>query len=234
MPAPVRITIWSASRSQPATSSTSNSVSMRTKVRDGAGVADREPSPGRPHPTRAGSGGGGWEQTGFPRGFAVAVPGPTRRVVADGGGGGTGEQCVLDVVVTVALLEQRQREPACATTRRRHRRLVEARVGPLGVIDLEMRRQSADMALLYWREAAPHRHRAAAVAARELELLEPAEGAHDRRAAAALLAEAERLRGDRDLELDGAGVAFEARDEVAQQQQGGGAERVTSTYAATA
>src|SRR5262245_52604171 len=139
MPAPVRTTTCSASRSQPATSSSGNSsVSIAPTIwhpaRRGNWWGRPGAVPGRPHPTRAGSGGGGWEQTGFPRGFAVAIPRPAGGVVADRGVEPTGEQGVLDVVVTVALLEQREREAPGAPAGGGDGRLVEAGLGPVGVV----------------------------------------------------------------------------------------------------
>ena len=185
MPAPVRTTICVGSR-QPQTSSRSKSMSgsiARDVMASASGMSDartgvagREPSPGRPHPARAGSGGGGWEQTGFPRGFAVAFPRPAVASWQTAGWNPQEKQRVLDVVVTFALLEQRQGEPPGTTTRGRDGRLVEPGIGPVGVVDLEVRREAAHVALLHRREAAAHGDGAAAVAARELELLEPRRG----------------------------------------------------------
>jgi hypothetical protein len=106
-----------------------------------------------------------------------------------------------------------------------HRRLRELLLGPLGVRALEVARESAQVACVHRRDVAPHRdgvgHR---VLTGEVELGEAPQRAHDGRGAPLALAEAERVRRVDDGELDAVGIAVEAVGEVAQQQQGRGAQ----------
>ena len=145
------------------------------------------------HATRDRLGGGDWEQTGFPRGFAVSFPRPAGGVVTHRGVESAREQRVLDVVVAFALLEQREREASGAAPSSGDRRFVEASLGPLGVIYLHRRRQAAHMATLDGGKAAAHGDGGVAVATREFELLESRECAHDWRTRSVALAEPEGL-----------------------------------------
>ena len=106
------------------------------------------------------------------------------------------------------------------------RRLGELRLGPLRVREpAASRGQPPEVTRVHRRHVAPHRDRVGhRVFAREVELLEPAQRAHDRRARAVALAEAERVRRVGHGELDAVGVAVEAVGEVAEEEQRGGAE----------
>ena len=103
--------------------------------------------------------------------------------------------------------------------------LGELRLGPLGVGDLEVAREPAQVATVHGRDVATDRDVAVPVVAREVELGEALEGAHDRRAGAVALAEPECVARVGDRELEALWLTVEAVGEVAEQQERGRAER---------
>ena len=134
-------------------------------------------------------------------------------------------QHAFDVVGVVALLEQRERDASRPATRRRDGRFRELRLGPLRVRGLHVVGEPAQVARVDRRHVAPHRdHVGVRVFAREVELLEPPERAHDRRARAFALAEAEGRRRVGQGKLDAVGTAVEAVGEVAEEEERSGPE----------
>jgi hypothetical protein len=125
-----------------------------------------------------------------------------------------GVEHTLDVVGIVALLEQRERDTTCVAPGGRERWLGELRLGPLGVRDLDVGREPAQVTSVHRRDVPPHRDVADAVVAREVELGEAGKRAHDRRAGAVTLTEAERVAGVGDRELETLGLTVEAVGEV--------------------
>jgi hypothetical protein len=128
----------------------------------------------------------------------------------------------LDVVGIVALLEQGEGDPPRVAPRGGKRRLGELRFRPLGVRDLDVAREPAEVAAIHGRDVATYRDIAVAVVAGEVELGETLERAHDRRTGAVALAEPQCVAGVGDRELETAGLTVEAIGEVPEEQERSG------------
>ena len=86
----------------------------------------------------------------------------------------------FDVVEVVALFEQRERDATGPPPRLGHRRLRELLLGPLRMRALQVAREATEVAGVHRRDVAPYRHRVGhRVLAREVELREASQGAHD-------------------------------------------------------
>ena len=112
---------------------------------------------------------------------AVTLVGPLRALVTQRGVEPDRVQRPLDVVGVVALLEQRERDAPGAAARLGHRWFGQLLLGPFGVRALQLAREATEVPGVHRRDVAPHRdgvgHR---VLAREVELGEAAQRAHDR------------------------------------------------------
>ena len=134
-------------------------------------------------------------------------------------------QHALDVVGIVALLEQCEGGAPGVAARGRERRFGELCLGPFRVRDLEVAREAPEVATVHRWDVATDGDVAVAVVTREVELREPLERAHDRRAVAVALAEAEGRARFGDGELEAVGLTVEAVGQVAEEEQRGRTER---------
>ncbi len=155
----------------------------------------------------------------------MTVVRPAGAVVTDRGVEPHRVQHALDMVGIVALLEQREGGAPGVAARGGERRFGELCLGPFRVRDLEVAREAPEVATVHRWDVATDGDVAVAVVTREVELREPLERAHDRRAVAVALAEAERRARVGDGELEAVGLAVEPVGQVAEQEQRGRAER---------